>query len=124
MYEMVSGSLAFKINGGSKDFAPSSKDARYSGLSHTGGESFASVRVIRNDITDDWPLPLSSVAYCCYIREKYYSVNLKAISKPSANKYCNLQYNLPYKIENKLIVPRSPNKVNVQVQLSRILLFL
>lgn len=40
------------MSGGSKAMAPSSSDARYNGLSHTGGESFASIRVIRNDITD------------------------------------------------------------------------
>lgn len=51
MSELVSGSLAFINSGGSNAVAPSSSDARYNGLSQTGGESFASIMVIRSDTT-------------------------------------------------------------------------
>lgn len=68
----MSKSLAFMINGGSKFVAPSSNDARYKGLSQTGGESLASINVILRDTTDACPLPSSSVAYMYTIIQKFY----------------------------------------------------
>lgn len=50
------------MSGGSNVAAPSSNDARYNELSHTGGESLASSSDMRNDITDVCPIPLSSEA--------------------------------------------------------------
>lgn len=63
MSEIVSWSRALITNGGSNTIAPSSIDALYNGLSHIGGESFASRSVIRNETTVDWPFPSSSVAW-------------------------------------------------------------
>lgn len=62
MSVVVSASLTLMMSGGSNAMAPSSNDARYSELSHIGGESFESVSIIRSDTTDVWPNPLSSVA--------------------------------------------------------------
>lgn len=52
MSVVVSASRTLMMSGGSNVIAPSSNDARYNELSHTGGESFESVSIIRNDTTD------------------------------------------------------------------------
>lgn len=52
MSDVLSASRTLMKSGGSKIMAPSSSDARYNELSHTGGESFESVSIIRNDTTD------------------------------------------------------------------------
>lgn len=69
MSEMLSGSRAFICKAGSKVFAPSSNDARYRELTQTGGESFASTKVIRNDTTDVCPFPSSSVACVWWVKK-------------------------------------------------------
>lgn len=50
--DMLSASRTLIKSGGSKKPAPSSNDARYTELSHTGGESFESVNIMRSDTTD------------------------------------------------------------------------
>lgn len=62
MSEILSASRTFIKSGGSKKTAPSSMEARYNELSHTGGESFESVNIMRTDTIDVCPKPLSSVA--------------------------------------------------------------